>query len=55
MNKIEIAKEKFGKLLEEQLLRVEKMKQDKDFIDFTTLPVIKIGICGGDGIGTCYY
>ncbi len=51
MNKIEIAKEKFGKLLEEQLLRVEKMKQDKDFIDFTTLPVIKIGICGGDGIG----
>ncbi|MBQ8940629.1 MAG: isocitrate/isopropylmalate dehydrogenase family protein [Firmicutes bacterium] len=51
MNKIEIAKEKFGKLIEEQLARVERMKQDKDFIDFSTLPVIKIGICGGDGIG----
>ena len=51
MNKIEIAKEKFGKLIEEQLARVEKMKADKDFIDFSALPVIKIGICGGDGIG----
>lgn len=51
MNKVEIAKEKFGKLIEEQLARVEKMKADKDFIDFEKLPVIKIGICGGDGIG----
>lgn len=51
MNKIEAAKEKFGKLIEEQLTRVEKMKADKDFIDFAKLPVIKIGICGGDGIG----
>ena len=51
MDKISIAKEKFGKLIEEQLARVEKMKADKDFIDFSTLPVIKIGICGGDGIG----
>lgn len=52
MNKIEVAKEKFGKLIEEQLARVEKMKADKDFIDFAKLPVIKIGICGGDGIGS---
>lgn len=51
MNKIEAAKEKFGKLIEEQLARVERMKQDKEFIDFSKLPVIKIGICGGDGIG----
>ena len=50
-NKIEIAKEKFGKLVEEQLQRVERMKADKDFIDFSSLDVIKIGICGGDGIG----
>ncbi len=49
--KVQIAMEKFGKLVEEQLARVEKMKEDKDFIDFTKLPVIKIGICGGDGIG----
>ena len=34
MNKIEVAKEKFGKLIEEQLARVEKMKADKDFIEF---------------------
>ena len=51
MNKIEAAKEKFGKLIEEQLARVERMKQDKEFIDFSKLPVIKIGICAGDGIG----
>lgn len=51
MDKIALAKEKFGALLEEQLLRVEKMKQDTDFIDFSKLDTIKIGICGGDGIG----
>ncbi len=51
MDKIAIAKEKFGKLIEEQLARVERMKQDKEFVDFEKLPVIKIGICGGDGIG----
>jgi isocitrate dehydrogenase (NAD+) len=50
-DKITIAKEKFGALVEEQLKRVERMKLDKEFIDFTKLPVIKIGICGGDGIG----
>ena len=51
MDKIETAKAKFGALIEEQLKRVEKMKLDKEFIDFSKLPVIKIGIVGGDGIG----
>ncbi len=51
MDKIAIAKEKFGELIEEQLKRVEKMKLDKDFIDFQKLDLIKIGIVGGDGIG----
>lgn len=51
MDKITVAKEKFGALIEEQLKRVEKMKLDKDFIDFTKLDTIKIGIVGGDGIG----
>lgn len=51
MNKIEEAKEKFGKLIEEQLKRVEKMKADKDFTDFGSLDIIRIGIVGGDGIG----
>ena len=40
IDKIEVAKEKFGKLIEEQLARVERMKADKDFIDYASLPVI---------------
>ncbi|MDD3765945.1 MAG: isocitrate/isopropylmalate family dehydrogenase [Eubacteriales bacterium] len=45
------AKEKFEKLLEEQLLRIEKMKEDKDFINYDELDKIIIGVVGGDGIG----
>ena len=52
MNKdIEAAKEKFGKLLEEQLVRIEKMKAVKDFTDYSKLDKIIIGVVGGDGIG----
>lgn len=51
MDKISQAKEKFAALIEEQLKRVETMKQDKDFIDFKSLDKIKIGVVGGDGIG----
>lgn len=50
-DKIEAAKEKFGKLLEEQLLRVEDMKAQGDFVDYKSLDQIIIGVCGGDGIG----
>lgn len=49
--KIEAAKEKFGRLLEEQLKRVEEMKAQGGFIDYKTLDQIIIGVCGGDGIG----
>lgn len=49
--KIEAAKEKFGLLLREQLQRVEEMKTQGDFLDYKTLDQIKIGVCGGDGIG----
>ncbi|MEG1458876.1 MAG: isocitrate/isopropylmalate family dehydrogenase [Acetivibrio sp.] len=48
---IEVAKEQFGKLLEKQLQRVEGMKAQGDFVDYTSLDKIKIGVCGGDGIG----
>lgn len=48
---IEAAKEKFGKLLEEQLNRVEEMKKQGDFINYKALDKIIIGVCGGDGIG----
>jgi len=48
---IQKATEKFASLLEEQMARVEKMKADKDFIDYSTLKPLIIGVCGGDGIG----
>ena len=51
MDKIAEAKEKFGKILEEQLKRVERMNSTKDPIDFDKLDKIIIGVAGGDGIG----
>ncbi len=51
MSKIEISKEKFQKILEKQLARVEKINNAGDFKDFQNLDKIIIGICGGDGIG----
>ena len=48
---IAAAKEAFGKLLEDQLKRVEDMKAQGDFLDYAALDTIKIGVCGGDGIG----
>lgn len=42
---------KFRKLMAEQLTRVEDMKAQGDFVDYAALDVIKIGVCGGDGIG----
>ncbi|MGB8452308.1 MAG: isocitrate/isopropylmalate family dehydrogenase [Anaerocolumna sp.] len=48
---IQTAKEQFGKLLEEQLKRVEVMKQQGDFVNYKELSKIIIGVCGGDGIG----
>lgn len=43
--------EKFEALIREQLARVESMKQNREFIDYTKLDKIIIGVCGGDGIG----
>ena len=51
MDKIAEAKEKFAKLIEEQLVRVEKMKAQKDFVDYSKKDKIIIGVAGGDGIG----
>ena len=42
---------KFRKILESQLARVENMKAQGDFTDYEALETIKIGVCGGDGIG----
>jgi len=48
---IEKAKEHFGKVLEKQMKRVEDMKSCTSWTDYSALDAIKIGICGGDGIG----
>lgn len=48
---IQAAQEKFAALLTEQFARIEKMKAEKDFIDYDALDQIIIGVVGGDGIG----
>ena len=48
---IERAKNHFGMLMEKQLARVERMKQEEDWLDFSKINPIIIGVCGGDGIG----
>jgi isocitrate dehydrogenase (NAD+) len=48
---IEKAKEHFGHLLEIQAQRVEKLKAAPDWIDYSKVSPIKIGILPGDGIG----
>ncbi len=45
------ATQKFAAIIEKQLARIEKMKAQKDFIDYKSLDTIIIGVCGGDGIG----
>src|SRR6266540_2122990 len=37
--------------VEEQLARVERLKNEPDWFDYQAAPHIKIGVCGGDGIG----
>lgn len=49
---IEKAKEYFGQIVEEQLERVEGLKKAQDWIDYSQLKPIIIGIIGGDGIGS---
>ena len=41
----------FEKIVASQLERIEKMKAECDFIDYSALDTLIIGICGGDGIG----
>ena len=48
---LEEAARKFKEILRKQLVRVEDMKAQGDFVDYAALETIKIGVCGGDGIG----
>ena len=41
----------FCKLLKEQLKRAELIEANKNFVDYSKLKTIKIGILDGDGIG----
>ena len=50
-SELDLACEKFRKILEDQLARVEDMKNQGDFVDYTALDKLIIGVCGGDGIG----
>ncbi|MGL5675140.1 MAG: isocitrate/isopropylmalate family dehydrogenase [Cellulosilyticaceae bacterium] len=51
MEKLQVAGAHFAALVEEQLKRVERMKNDTEEVDYTTKEKIIIGCCGGDGIG----
>ena len=48
---IERAKEHFANVVEDQLNRVERLKNEPDWLDYQKTSQIVIGICGGDGIG----
>lgn len=48
---LDSACEKFRRIMEGQLRRIEDMKAQGDFTDYSTLETIRIGVCGGDGIG----
>ena len=48
---LETAKEHFGKVLEQQLDRVENLKAEGDWTDYSAVEPIIIGVLGGDGIG----
>ena len=45
------AQNQFEKIIASQLARIERMKNEGDFVDYAALDTIVIGICGGDGIG----
>ena len=48
---IEAAKDHFGTVLQQQLERVERLKEEGDWVDYSEVSPIIIGMLGGDGIG----
>ncbi|MDA1188561.1 MAG: isocitrate/isopropylmalate family dehydrogenase [Chloroflexi bacterium] len=48
---VEAAKKHFGTVVEQQLERVERLKKEGDWTDYSKVSPIIIGILGGDGIG----
>lgn len=48
---IEKAKDHFGQIIKDQLGRIETMKKAVDWIDYSQVKPIIVGVIGGDGIG----
>ena len=48
---IEAAKEHFGQVVAQQLERVERLKNEPDWVDYSSVSPIVVGMLGGDGIG----
>ena len=48
---IESAKSHFGTVLQQQLERVERLRREGDWTDYSAIKPIVIGAIGGDGIG----
>ncbi|MDO4847389.1 MAG: isocitrate/isopropylmalate family dehydrogenase [Clostridiaceae bacterium] len=48
---LQAALKKFEELVREQSERSDRIKADKEYLDFDKLDKIIIGVCGGDGIG----
>jgi len=48
---IKRAKDHFGKMLEDQVTRIERLAETPHWIDYSTLHPLRIGILAGDGIG----
>lgn len=48
---IDAAKEHFGEVVAQQLERVERLKNEPDWLDYSNVSPIVVGMLGGDGIG----
>ncbi|MDR3282800.1 MAG: isocitrate/isopropylmalate dehydrogenase family protein [Candidatus Methanoplasma sp.] len=48
---VKAAQERYGELVRQQLKRVEDLKNEGDWVDYSRLDRLVIGVCGGDGIG----
>ena len=42
---------RFEEVLDKQIKRINNMAAQTDFMDYSALPTLIIGVCGGDGIG----
>ncbi|MAO89150.1 MAG: isocitrate dehydrogenase [Dehalococcoidia bacterium] len=48
---IQSAQTKFGIIISEQLARIERLKLETDWVDYSKISPIIVGMLGGDGIG----